>query len=72
MGGSDFVVAVGTDQHEVLQIRTGQQVLQKIERHPVEPLQIIEEQRQWMLRPGEDADKPPKHQLKTLLCVLWW
>ena len=59
IGGSDFVVAVGADQHEVLQIRTGQQILQKIKRHRVEPLQIIEEQRQWMLRPGEDAYQPP-------------
>ncbi len=65
MGGGDFVVAIGTDQHEVLQIRPGQQILQQIERRRVEPLQVVEEQRQRMLRPGEDADEPPKHQLET-------
>ena len=71
MGGSDFVVAICTDQHEVLQIRTGQQILQQIERRRVEPLQVVEEERQWMFRPGEDADEPPKHELETPLRVLW-
>ena len=71
MGGSDFVVAIGTDQHEVLQIRPGQQILQQIERRRVEPLQIVEEERQRMFRPGEDADEAPKHQLETALRVLW-
>src|SRR5262245_12119714 len=70
MGGSDFVVAIGTDQQAVLQVRPGQQVLQQIERRRVEPLQIVEEERQGMFRPGEDADKPPKHQLETPLRVL--
>jgi hypothetical protein len=71
MGGSDFVVAIGTDQHEVLQIRPGQQIFQQIERRRVEPLQIIEEERQWMVRPGEDADKAPENQLEMPLRVLW-
>ena len=71
MGGSDFVVAIGADQHEVLQIRPGQQILQQIERRRVEPLQIVEEQRQWMFRPGEYADEAPKHELKTALRLLW-
>ena len=69
--GIDLVVAIGADQHEVLQIRPGQQILQEVERRRVEPLQVVEEQRQWMFRPGENADKPPKHQLETPLCVLW-
>src|SRR5258708_11304939 len=71
MGVSDFVVAIGTDEQEVLQIRAGQQIPQQVERRHVEPLQVVEEQRQWMLRPGEDADKPSKHQLETPLRVLW-
>src|SRR5208283_3080677 len=36
----------------------------------VQPLQIVEEQCQWVLRPGECADKPPKHQLEAILRVL--
>src|SRR4029077_1040840 len=31
----------------------------------------VEEERQRMFRPGEHADKPPKHQLETSLRVLW-
>ena len=43
MGGIDFVVAVGADQHQVLHIRPGQQILEQIERRRIEPLQIVEE-----------------------------
>ncbi len=80
MGVSDFVVAIGTHEHEVLQIgagrvrpgrvRPGQQLPQQVERRHVEPLQVVDEQRQGMLRSGKDADKPSKHQLETPLRVL--
>ena len=66
----DLVVAIGADQHEVLHIRPGQQILEQIERRRVEPLQIVEEQRQRMFRPGEHADEAPKHQLEPPLRVL--
>src|SRR5215471_21251287 len=49
-----------------------QQVLEQIERRRVEPLQVVEEQRQRVLRPREHADKTPEYQLKTMLCVLGW
>src|SRR5262249_25054834 len=65
MCGIDLVVAIGTDQQEALQIRPGQYILEQVERRRVEPLQIIEEQRQWMFRPGEDTDEAPEDQLKT-------
>ena len=70
MGGGDFIVAIGADQHQVAQIRLGQQVLQQIERRRVEPLQIVEEERQRMFGPGEDADEPPQHQLESPLRLL--
>src|ERR1700733_7518485 len=70
MGGVDFVVAIGADQHEVLHISPGQEILEQVERRRVEPLKIVEEERQRMLRPGEHADKPSKHQLETSLRVL--
>ena len=70
MSGVDLVVPVGADQHQVLHIRLGQQVLEQVERRRVEPLQIVEEQRQRMVRPGEDADEPPEHQLETALRLL--
>ena len=56
---------------QVPHIRLGQQILEQIERRRVEPLQVVEEQRQRMLRPGEDADEPPEHQLEAPLRVLW-
>ena len=70
MGRSDFVVPVGADQHQVLHVRLGQQILEQIERRRVEPLQVVEEERQRMFRPGEHADEPPEHQLETPSRVL--
>src|SRR6516162_5212724 len=64
MSGSDFVVAIGTDQHEVPQIWP-QQVLQQIKRRRVEPLQVVEEERQWMVRSGKCANEAPTYELKT-------
>src|SRR5215467_10327762 len=68
---SDFAVAVGTDEEKVAEIGPAQQVFQQVERGRVEPLQVIQEERQRMLRPREDADKLPKYPLETLLRVLW-
>ena len=78
MHGINLVVPIGADQHKVLQIRSGQKILQQIERRRVEPLQVVEEQRERVLRPSEYADKPPEHHLETPLRVLrlksrdWW
>ena len=71
MGGRDLVVPIGADQQQVLHIRLGQQVLEQIERRRVEPLQIVEEQRERMLRPREHAEEAPEHQLEAALRVLW-
>src|SRR3984893_18302943 len=71
MGGIDFVVPVGADQHQVPHIRTGQQILEQIEGGCVEPLQIVEEQGKRMFRPCEYADKSTEHQLEAALRVLW-
>ena len=71
MGRSDFVVPVSADQHQVLHVRLGQQILEQIERRRVEPLQVVEEERQRMFRPREHADESPEHQLETALRILW-
>src|SRR5215831_13365161 len=71
MGGIDFVVPVGADQEQVLHIRPGQQIIEQIERCRIEPLQVVEEESERMLRPREYADKSPKHQLEAALRVLW-
>src|SRR5207247_861238 len=71
MGGIDLVVPVGADQQQVPHVRLGQQVLEQVQRRRVEPLQIIEKERERMLRPREDADESAQHQLETPLRVLW-
>src|SRR6266571_2595480 len=69
MGGIDLVIPVSPDQHQMLHVRLGQQILQQVERCRVEPLQIVEEQRQRVLRPGEHSEKAPENQLKAALRV---
>ena len=56
MGGIDLVVPVGADQQQVLHVPLGQQVLNQVERGRVEPLQVVEKQRQRMLRSREHTD----------------
>src|SRR5262249_41051153 len=72
MRGCDFGVPVGADQQQVLHIRLRQEILEQIERCCVEPLQIIEEQSERMVRPCEYANEPPENQLKAPLRVLQW
>src|SRR5215469_7844509 len=71
MVGAHLVIAIGTDQHEVLQIGPGQQVLEHIQGGRVEPLQVVEKERQWMVCPGKDTDEALEYQLEAALCVLW-
>ena len=71
MGGTNFVVAVGTDQQKVLPVRPGQQILEQIQRRRVEPLQIVEKQSERMLRPGKHADEALPDQLESPSRVLW-
>jgi hypothetical protein len=70
MGGIDFVAPVRADHEQVPHIRLGQEVLEDVERRCVEPLQIVEEQGQWVLRPREHGDEPPEDELETPLRVL--
>src|SRR5262245_11197725 len=70
MGRVDLVVPVGADQHQVPHIRLGQEILEEVEGCCVEPLQIVEEQGEGVLRSCEYADKSPEHQLEAALRVL--
>ena len=56
MRGSGLLIPIGADEKQVIEIRLGQQVLEKLERRNVQPLQVVEEQRQRMLRLGEDTE----------------
>src|SRR5262249_41056536 len=66
----DFVVAIRADQHEVLQFGTCQQIFQQVEGCRIEPLQVVERERKWMLGPCEHADESPEYELEASLCVL--
>ena len=70
MRGVDLVVAVGADQQQMPDVALRQKVFQQVERSRVEPLQVIEEQRQRMFRAREDTDEPPQHRLEPALGVL--
>ena len=47
-----------------------EQIFEQIQRRRVEPLQIVEEQRERVLRARKDADEPPHHRLEAALRVL--
>src|ERR1700722_11785664 len=70
MGGINLVIPISPNQHQMLHVRLSQQILQQVQRCRVEPLQIVEEQRQWVLRPGEHGEKAPENQMKAALRVM--
>src|SRR6516164_9151766 len=71
MRGIDLVVTVGADQHQVPQIRLGQQVLEQVERRGVKPLYIVEKERKRMFRSRKYADEATEHEHETALRLLW-
>src|SRR6201984_3308679 len=67
----DFVVPISANQHQVPHIRLSQQVLDYIQRCGVEPMQVVEKERERMLGSCEYADESAKHQLEATLRILW-
>jgi hypothetical protein len=67
---TDLVVAVGPDQQDVPHIRIGDQVLQQFESCRIQPLQVIEEQGERVLRPREHAEEPSEYHLEAVLRIL--
>src|ERR1700730_151503 len=65
--GSDLVVSIGPNQKQVPHLRVRDQVLEQLERRSIQPLQIVEEQRERVLLPREYAEKPPENHLKAVL-----
>ena len=55
MGRVDLVVTIRTNQQHVPHIRLGQQIFEQIQGGRIEPLQIVEEEGQRMLRSRENA-----------------
>src|ERR1700678_1153562 len=70
MCGIDLVVPISANQHQVLQIRPGQQILQQIESRSIKALQIVEKERQRMFLPGKNTDESAEHELETVLRLL--
>ena len=50
MAGVDLVVPIGADEQQVSQVCLGQKILDEVERRRVQPLKIVEEERQRMFR----------------------
>ncbi len=70
MQGVDLAIPERADQQQGVQVRIVDQIGQQVERGSIQPLQIIQEQHERMLRPREHAQKAPKHGLKTVLRFL--
>ena len=65
--GADLVVSIGPDQKQVPHLRVRDQVLEEVERRCIQPLQIIEEQRQRMLLSREYLEEAPEDHLEAIL-----
>src|SRR6202051_1034765 len=68
--GTDLVVSIGPHQKQVPHLRVRDQVLEEVERRCIQPLQIVEEQRERVLLPRESAEKAPENHLEAVLRVL--
>src|SRR5208282_6598766 len=70
VSGIDLVVPICPNQQQAPHVRLDQKILGEVERRRVEPLQVVEEQRQRMFRSGEYAEKATKHELEPPLRLL--
>ena len=61
MGDGDFVITIRANQDQMIHVRVRQQIFEQIECRCVEPLQVVEEERQWMFWTGEYVNKPSKY-----------
>ena len=68
--GTDLVVAISTDQEQVAHVRVEQEMLDQIEGRGIQPLQVIQEQRERVLRACKHAEKTPEDQLEATLPFL--
>src|SRR5262245_36836391 len=64
-----LVVPIRADEEQVLGLGLHQDAFDEIERGPIEPLEIVEEQGQRMLRTREDADQTADGRLKAGLRI---
>jgi hypothetical protein len=69
-GCAGLVVPVGADQQQVPHFRVRHQMLEEVERCCIQPLQIIEEQRERVFFAREHPEEAPEHHLEAVLRVL--
>jgi hypothetical protein len=63
----DLVVPVGPDQQQAPYVRMGDQVLEEVKRRGVQPLQVVEEQRERVILAREHTEEAPENHLKAVL-----
>ena len=66
MRGVEFVGPVGANQQDVPHVRFCDQVLKEFEGRSIQPLQIVQEQRERMLWLGESAEEAPENHLESI------
>jgi hypothetical protein len=69
MVGSEFVVSIRSDDQQVPDVAPDQR-FDEIERGGVEPLQIVEKERERPLRAGEHLNESLENHLKSSACLL--
>ena len=67
MGRADLVVAIGADHQEVVAGGVVHPVLEELQRRGVDPLQIVQEEHERVLRLGKHAQEPGQHQVEAVL-----
>ena len=66
MRGVEFVGPVGANQQDVPHVRFCDQVLNDFEGRSIQPLQIVQEQRERTLWLGESAEEAPENHLESI------
>ena len=70
MRRADLVVSVGADEQEVVDLRINDEILEQFQRGHIQPLQVIQEEREGMLGTGKNAEKSPEHPLEPVIRIL--
>ncbi len=65
--GGHLVVAIRTDDEEVPRVEVRHQILQEREARRVGPLEIVEEEHEGVLLPGEHPDEVPEDDAEPVL-----
>jgi hypothetical protein len=70
MGRADLVVPICADKEEVADVRVSYQIFEELEGSRVQPLQVIQEESERMLLPGEDTKEGAEYRLEPVLLFL--